>query len=84
MVNSSTSTTPNQQIPMDKVVSMDKYLIEDANDASKLEVGIIFSLDTTSPVREIKLKYPGVKSAAVILRDASFAAIKAAGAQTTV
>lgn len=84
-VNCSTSTTPNQQIPMDRIVAFDKYQVgTDVNDSSKQEVGILFSLDTLSPVRQMKLVYPGSTSAATILRDASYAAVKAASAQTTV
>jgi hypothetical protein len=86
MVNCSTNTTPNIQIPMDKVVGFDKYQVgTDVNDATKQDVGIIFHMDTTSPQREIKLKYPGANTAAkIVTRDASFAAVKAAAAQTTV
>lgn len=84
LVNCSTSTTPNQQIPVDKIVSMDKYILEDANDASKLQVGIRFTLDSTCPVRDIELKYPGDKAAAIVLRDASFAALKTLLSNTTV
>lgn len=85
-INASTSTTPNQEIPMDRVVSFDKYQIgTDPNDATKQDVGIIFSLDAVSPQRVMKLKYPGANTAAkIVLRDASYAAIKAAAAQTTV
>jgi hypothetical protein len=83
-INSSTSNQPEQQINVGKISSMDKFLIEDVNDASRLQVGIKFSMDLTSPVREISLTYPGTKAAATILRDASFSAIETAIAQTTV
>ena len=86
MINCSTSTTPNQEIPMDKVTSMDKYQIgTDVNDPLQQEVGIIFGMDLTSPLRTIKLHYPGANTAAkIVTRDASYAAVKAAAAQTTV
>lgn len=85
MVNCSTSKTPNQSIPVKKIVSFDKYQIgTDPNNAASADVGIIFSMDLLSPVREIKLVYPGTIAAATILRDASYAAVKAAISQTTV
>lgn len=86
MVNCSTSTTPNQQIPMDMVNSFDKYQIgTDVNDPSKQEVGIIFNMNNLSSQRTIKLHYPGANTAAkIVTRDASYAAVKAAAAQTTV
>lgn len=85
MVNCSTSTTPNQNIPVEKIVSMDKYQVgTDPNDATKQEVGIQFTMDLLSPQRTIKLKYPGSTSAATTLRDASFTAVKTLIAATTV
>lgn len=84
MVNSSTSTTPNKNIPVEKIVDMQKLDIVDANDVTKQRVQIIFSMDQTSPQRTIKLVYPGSLSAARALRDASFTAIQTLIAATTV
>lgn len=84
MVNCSTSTTPNKQIPVEKIVSMDKLLIKDPNDATKLQVGILFSMDNTSPQRSLKLLYPGLEGAATTLRDASYTAVKGLIAATVV
>lgn len=84
MVNCSTSTTPNKQIPVEKIVSMDKHLIKDPNDATKLQVGILFSMDNTSPQRSIKLLYPGLEGPATTLRDASYTAVKILIGTTTV
>ena len=84
MVNCSTSTTPNKNIPVEKIVDMQPLDIVDPNDATRNRVEIVFSMDSTSPQRTIKLLYPGSLSAARALRDASLAAIKALIGTTTV
>jgi hypothetical protein len=84
MVNCSTSTTPNKNIPVEKIVDMQPLDIVDPNDATRNRVQIVFSMDSTSPQRTIKLLYPGSLSAARVLRDASLAAIKALIGTTTV
>lgn len=84
MVNSSTSTTPTKNIPVEKIVDMQKLDIVDVNDSTRNRVQIIFSMDQTSPQRSIRLLYPGTLSAARTLRDASFTAIQTLIAATTV
>ena len=79
-VNCSTSTTPNQQIPMDRVSSFDKIDAQtQLGDPTVVSYNIIFSMDTLSPQRSMTLKYT-----TAALRNASYNAIKAAAAQTTV
>jgi len=85
LVNSSTSTTPEQQIAVEAIASMDKYNIGiDVNDPTRREVGILFTMNLDQPQRQKKLVYPGAEAAAIILRDASFAAIETLLANTTV
>jgi hypothetical protein len=85
LVNCSTSNQPLQQINVDAIRSMDKYQVgTDPNNAASQEVGIMFTMDLNSPQRTIKLTYPGATAAAIILRDASFAAVETLLANTTV
>lgn len=84
LFSSSTSTTPNKTISVEKIVDVQKLIINDVNDPTKLKVMNVFSMDNTSPQRTITLKYPGSLSAATTLRDASFTAIQSLLAATVV
>ncbi len=84
--SSSTSTTPALEIPINKVISIEKFQVgTDPNDASKQEVSLLITMDLSNPQRTYKLVYHGANTAAsIVLRDASLAAIKAIVNQTTV
>lgn len=78
LFNSSTCSTPNVLIPSERVLSVDK--LDLPNNPTKQRRYVVVTIDpgNNSP-REIKLLYnSGANDAAnIVLRDASYAAIKA-------
>lgn len=84
-VNASTSTTPDQNIQVEDIISMDKIVYQtDPNGVVPGVAAILFSMRFGSGQSTVTLKYPGTLAASTILRDASFAAIKTLIAATTV
>ena len=78
LFNSSTCSTPNVLIPSERVLSVDKLDVTNDPAGAKRYVVITIDPGNNSP-RDIKLLYDsGANDAAnIVLRDASFAAIKA-------